>query len=87
MFKYYNNSYFYVSFREQFLKDKSVSDLIQEVVMAELEKFKDQVNTTAIEIDKTYQTYAVLKLGSKDELRTAAELLSKRKEILACEFL
>lgn len=54
LFKYYNNTFFYVSFRERFLRNKSVKELVKEVVLDELSRFSDQVEVDKIEVNKTY---------------------------------
>lgn len=73
VFHLYNNTNFFVSFRQKFLAKSSAKQLAQEVVIEELEKHKDKISK--VNVKKVYQTYVVFELGEIKELRIAAEIL------------
>jgi hypothetical protein len=77
-----------VSFRQRYiLEGKTPRELALSVVKDELSKFPEKVDASKIKVKKAFQSYVVIEMSSKDELRPAADILSKRKEILATEFL
>ena len=61
VYKYYNNTNFFVTFRETYLSQVSVKQLSQLVVKQELLKNKE---ITKVRVKKLYKTYAVFELGS-----------------------
>ncbi len=73
-----------MTFRGKHLKGTSTKELAQNVVKAELEQ---SGKISKVRVKKLFQTYAVLELGELSELKVAAELLSKRPEVLATEWL
>ncbi len=83
MFKYYNNTNFFVSFRDKYLEKISVKQLAHTIVKPQLLK----AGISKVRVKKIYQSYAVFELGSISELKQAADALYNLDEILACEWL
>ncbi|CDW89035.1 4-phosphopantetheinyl transferase [Stylonychia lemnae] len=85
-YHYYNNTNFFVTFRQKYLKEGvTTKQLANSVVKDELGKHPDKISS--VKIKKLYQTYGIFELGDLKELKVAAELLSYRQEILASEYL
>lgn len=74
-FHYYNNTNFFVTFREKYLKGDPTATkrLAYSVVKDELSKHPDKISS--VKVKKLYQTYAIFELGEIKELKVAAEIL------------
>lgn len=74
VFKYFNNTNFYVSFSEKAKKAAtSIKQLAQTIVIDELLKHPDKISKATIK--KVYKDHVVIELGKISELKPATELL------------
>ena len=82
-FHHYNNTNFFVTFRDSYLKKKPIKELA-----SDLKSFlTSSGKVRAVKIKKLYQSYAILALSELSELRDAAEWVTQsREEVLACEW-
>ena len=86
MYHHYNNTNFFVTFREKYLTKTPIKQLASQVVKDYLlSEHPDAFSK--IRVKQVYKTFVVFEFGEQKELRHAAELLSKKDEILACEWL
>ena len=82
-FHHYNNTNFFVTFREQYLKQKTVKEMANELKTFLTKSGK----VKSARVKKLYQSYAILSLSDQEELRAAADLATaSRPEVLACEW-
>ena len=99
-FKYFNNTFIYISIRPEFTKKDSESKLnlrqfwtsdlkgwLAETKQDEENKLLKKTDVDKLELHKVYETYLIVKASELDEMKEVCKALSKRKEILACEYL
>ena len=93
-FKYYNNTYIYVSFRDDFIPadDTPMKTLYKTVVIDELRKDhpeyeRHSTNIEKVRLRKVFSKHMMISVEKVEDLKPIARVLSKRKEILAVEFL
>ena len=82
-FHHYNNTNFFVTFRDTYLKQKPIKELANSLKFALVKSGK----VKSAKVKKLYQSYAILELSELSELREAAEWATQnREEVLACEW-
>ena len=82
-FHNYNNTNFFVTFRESYLKEKPIKELANNLKFYLTKSGK----VKSAKVKKLYQSYAILQLSELTELKEAAELATQnREEVLACEW-
>lgn len=88
MYHFYNNTNLYVTFRNKYLKDITSKQLGNQMLQ-ELAKegTEGTFNMSGIRVKKLYPSYVVIEMSSLNELKPAADILSKRQEVLGLEWL
>ena len=86
-FKYYNNTFLYVSLREPYLKLKSdagESNIIRNYFNHNLKPLLEGMEP---KLRKAFDDHMQLTISSLDDLRKAADIIKELPDVLAVEFL
>ena len=100
-FKYYNNTYTYITFRPSSLKDdqgektniraiwnNDIVDWLREAQKADAEhELFGDIEIDKIILSNVFSSYIIAKTGQITEMKELCKALKKRPDILACEFL